>query len=53
LPLAREAGRLRGLYGIKTPDSAIAAAALLTGTQLITRNVRDFKPIPELALREI
>jgi predicted nucleic acid-binding protein len=36
-----------------TPDSAIAATALFTETQLITRNVRDFKHIPELALREI
>jgi len=52
LPLAREAGRLRGLYGIDA-GQRLATTALFTETQLITRNVRDFKHIPELARREI
>lgn len=53
IDLAREAGNLRSLYGIKTPDSAIAATALRTRSTLITRNVRDFRSIPSLTVLPI
>ena len=51
--LARKAGTLRRTYNLKTPDSVIAATALFTGSMLVTRNVRDFKKIPELKLHAI
>lgn len=53
LELALEAARLRRVYRLKTPDSAIAATALHTGSVLATRNVRDFRRIPTLGIRVI
>jgi len=35
---------------IKLPDAIIAATALLEGFTLITRNINDFKKIPDLIL---
>ena len=40
--IARLAGNIRKIYGLKVADSAIAATALYTGSTLLTRNVRDF-----------
>jgi predicted nucleic acid-binding protein len=51
--LARYAGSLRRMYRLKTPDSAIAATALLTKTTLLTRNVDDFRQIAPLKWQEI
>ena len=51
--IARIAGYLRRKYKIALPDSAIAATALYTGSTLVTRNVSDFKDIPNLAIQEI
>jgi predicted nucleic acid-binding protein len=51
--IARYAGYLRRLYRLKTPDSAIAATAMLTKTTLLTRNVDDFRQIDDLKLQEI
>lgn len=51
--LARFAGGLRRFYGLKVADSAIAATALATGSSLVTRNVRDFRRIPDLRLMRI
>jgi predicted nucleic acid-binding protein len=51
--LARYAGYLRRLYRLKTPDSAIAATAMLTKTTLLTRNVDDFRQIDDLKMQEI
>ena len=52
--VARVAGRLRQEHaGLKTPDSVIAATALLTHTTLVTRNVKDFQQIATLRLLEI
>jgi tRNA(fMet)-specific endonuclease VapC len=51
--LARFSGRLRARYGIKALDSFIAATALITGTTLVTRNVRDFRRIPNLDLHQL
>lgn len=51
--IARIAGPLRQRYHLASPDSAIAATALFTGTTLVTRNVRDFAKIPSLKLLKI
>ena len=48
--LARIAADIRRTTKIKFPDAAIAATALHTYTPLVTRNIRDFKNIPELEL---
>jgi len=49
--IARLAAALRKNYGLKIADSAIAATALFTGSALLTRNVKDFKRVPELKLQ--
>jgi predicted nucleic acid-binding protein len=51
--IAQLSGQLRASYSIKALDSFIAATALMTGTTLATRNVRDFRRIPTLAIREL
>ena len=51
--LAQLAGALRRQYHLKTPDSVVAATALLTRTTLVTRNIRDFQGIDGLALLPI
>ena len=51
--IARIAGRLRREQRMKLPDSVIAATALFTGTTLVTRNIRDFKRIPNLSVEKI
>ncbi len=51
--IARIAGTLRRKYGLKLPDSAIAATALFTGSILLSRNVKDFQKVPDLSLRRI
>jgi predicted nucleic acid-binding protein len=51
--LARYAGYLRRLYRLKTPDSAIAATAMLTKTTLLTRNVDDCRQLDGLKLQEM
>jgi predicted nucleic acid-binding protein len=51
--LAQLAGALRRQYRLKTPDSIVAATALLTRTTLVTRNIRDFQDIKALALLPI
>jgi predicted nucleic acid-binding protein len=37
-----------GRLGIRTPDALIAATALEHRLGLLTRNVRDFEPVPGL-----
>lgn len=51
--IARITGLLRRTCKINVADSAIAATAMFTGTTLITRNINDFKKIPNLSLLEI
>lgn len=51
--LARSAASLRREYGMDLPDSAIAATSLLTGSTLLTRNIRDFKRVPGLSIEKI
>ena len=43
---------LRRTFGMGAADALIAATALEHGLQLTTRNVRDFKKIPGLHLRD-
>jgi len=51
--LAQLAGALHRQYHLKTPDSVVAATALLTHTTLVTRNLRDFQGIDGLSLLPI
>lgn len=51
--IARQAAQLRRICGIKTVDSVIAATAIFSGSTLLTRNIKDFKRIPNLKLQKI
>jgi predicted nucleic acid-binding protein len=52
--IARIAGDLRRAHAsLKAFDSGIAATALFTHSQLITRNIRDFRDIDGLSLLAI
>lgn len=52
--IARIAADLRRLYPrLRTPDSAIAATAMFTGSTLLTRNTKDFQRIDALSLQAI
>jgi predicted nucleic acid-binding protein len=51
--IARMAGALRQTYRLSIADSAIAATALFTGSVLLTRNVRDFKKVPQLKVERV
>jgi len=48
--IARRAATLRGTVRIKLPDAIIAATALVVGTPLVTRNIKDFKNVPDLQI---
>jgi hypothetical protein len=51
---ARQAANIRQeIPTLKLPDAAIAALALEMNTPLVTRNIRDFKKIPNLKLLKI
>ena len=49
----KELEKMRREQRMKLPDSVIAATALFTGTTLVTRNIRDFKRIPNLSVEKI
>lgn len=49
--VAELAGRLRRNTGVRTPDALIAATALVNRLLLVTRNRRDYEPVPRLRLR--
>lgn len=51
--LAQIAGFLRRNLNIKLADSLIAATTLSTGSVLLTRNIKDFKNIPNLQIEKI
>ena len=51
--IARTAGFIRRSYHINIADCTIAATALFTGTTLLTRNIRDFRKIPNLSVHRI
>ena len=48
--VSRLAATIRRTIKIKMPDATIAATALLTNSPLLTRNVKDFKDVPRLAV---
>jgi toxin FitB len=50
--IAERAGRLRREGSILLPDALIAATVLERGLTLVTRNVADFRPIPDLVVRQ-
>ena len=51
--MARFSGYLRAHHGIKALDSFIAATAMMTGSPLVTRNIRDFRRVPGLSVEEL
>lgn len=51
--IARLAGFVGRRYAVKLADSIIAATALYTGTEVLTRNVRDFKKIKDLRVLRV
>ena len=51
--IARLAAFIRRQYRLKVADSVIAATAMFTGSTLLTRNIRDFRKIPNLSLLKI
>ncbi len=48
--IAQQAGRICRELRIKLPDALIAAAALLTRRQLVTRNAKDFRMVKGLKI---
>jgi predicted nucleic acid-binding protein len=48
--IAEQAGRIRRDTRMKLPDALVAAAALLTRRQLVTRNRKDFRKVKGLRL---
>jgi hypothetical protein len=50
-PVAAFAGDLRREHGLSIPDAIIAATAQAHDAELVTRNVNDFKRVPELRVR--
>ncbi len=46
--IAEQAGRIRRESRIKLPDALVAAAALLSRRQLVTRNAKDFRKVKGL-----
>lgn len=51
--IARLAAFIRRQYRLKTPDSAIAATTMFTGSTLATRNTRDFQKVPHFSLLKV
>ena len=51
--VAVHAGSIGRTYNLTLGDSIIAATALFTGSTLVTRNSRDFRRVPLLALQSI
>jgi toxin FitB len=49
--VAELAGRLRREHGVRIADALIAATALVHGLVLVTRNLKDFEPVPRLKVR--
>lgn len=49
-PVIIQGIEIRKNFPIKLPDAIIAATALVSGFKLITRNIADFKNIPNLEL---
>ncbi len=50
-PISAFAGDLRREHNLSIPDAIIAATALSVNADLLTRNINDFKRVPELSVR--
>ena len=50
-PIAVLAGDLKREYNLLLPDAIIAATAFHRSTELLTRNIKDFKRIKSLAVK--
>lgn len=50
--IAELAAELRRIYRMKLADAVIAASALISGSALVTRNIRDFKKVKGLHIAE-
>ena len=53
MQVARSAGILRRDYNLSIGDSIVASTALTMGSTLLTRNIRDFKKVPNLLLEAV
>lgn len=51
--VAQLAGRLRREHRVRIADALIAATALVHDLPLLTRNRRDFEPVPALRLADV
>lgn len=51
--IAERAAEIRKKYRLGLADAVVAASALMTDSTLITRNVKDFKKIPNLRIRSL
>lgn len=51
--VAQQAGRIRRTTRIKLPDALVAASAVLTRRQLVSRNNRDFRKVKGLRLASL
>jgi len=51
--LAIRAADVRRECVMPLADAVIAASALVTGSTLVTRNVKDFQKVPDLSMRSI
>ena len=51
--LAPSAGLIRRTGNIELGDACIAATALAYGATLLTRNIDDFKRVPDLSIEKI
>ena len=43
--IAREAARIRGVYGLRTPDAIIAATAVVGGATALVTNDREMRKV--------
>jgi len=43
--IAREAARIRGIYGLRTPDAIIAATAVVGGATALVTNDREMRKV--------
>jgi len=53
MQMAKSAGILRRTLPLDLGDACIAATALAYGATLLTRNIKDFKRVPGLAIEAI
>ena len=45
------AGDISRKYGLAVPDAIIASTAILNNAELVTKNVKDFRKVPDLKVR--